>query len=172
MGVWRRSDINGRSTAGLGNYAAAPTSNSMTKKLRWNSTKMRAMAFPLASQSIACRIRARCRQNLKVSPVSTGNRRLNVRTEVAARDASSSTFSRFWRSSKARSTRSWFGPHRAFACQDEAGIKTRTTLNIMGNDRCPSGKPTSGPQRNSSRLRAPRSRRTISRNDRSCGRWP
>lgn len=31
-----------------------------------NSTEMRAMAFLLASQSIACTIRARCRQDLKV----------------------------------------------------------------------------------------------------------
>jgi len=68
-----------------------------------NSADTRATAFPRASRSIACTIRARCRQDFSVSPVSAGNSRLTVRTDVAARDASSLTFSRFWRSSKARS---------------------------------------------------------------------
>ena len=54
-----------------------------------------AMALPLASRSIVCAIRARCRQALKVSPVSIGNSRLKVRTDVAARAASSPTSSRF-----------------------------------------------------------------------------
>lgn len=48
-----------------------------------------AIGLPQASCSIALTIRARCLQALSVIPVSIGNRRLAVRTEVAARDANS-----------------------------------------------------------------------------------
>lgn len=54
-----------------------------------NSVDTRAIGVPLARLSIACTMRARCRQALKVSPVSFGNSRLTLRTEVAARALSS-----------------------------------------------------------------------------------
>lgn len=47
-----------------------------------------------ARLSIACTMRARCRQALKVSPVSFGNSRLTLRIEVAARALSSCNSSR------------------------------------------------------------------------------
>ncbi len=49
-----------------------------------------------------------------------------------------------------RELRSRFGPPALpgpFACRDQAGTKPRTTRNIMGNDRGPSGKPTRYPAR-------------------------
>ena len=58
---------------------------------------------PIASRSIARTIRARCRHTLKVSPVSLGNRRLIVRTDVAAPEARSPRSSRFRGSDKANS---------------------------------------------------------------------
>ena len=54
------------------------------------------IVFPLASRSIARTIRARCRHALKVSPVSAGNTRLALRTDVAAREANSLKRNLFW----------------------------------------------------------------------------
>jgi hypothetical protein len=66
------------------------------------SADTRPIGSPRDSRSMALTIRARWRHDLNVIPVSAGNTRLIVRTDVPARDASSAVVNRCRTSAEAR----------------------------------------------------------------------